>query len=71
MADIGKPNDVHPLYGVWMNGVIKALRADIETAEREAQAGLKAGHLNPTQRAEVERALKALEQAERALGVPT
>jgi hypothetical protein len=68
---IGKPTEVHPLYGVWINGVIKQLREDIEVAEREAQAGLKAGHLNPTQRAEVERALKALEQAERALGVPT
>jgi hypothetical protein len=71
MAELGKPTDVHPLYGPWLNGVIRQLRADIETAEREAQEGLKAGHLNPTQRGEVERALKALEQAERALGVLT
>lgn len=71
MAELGKPSDIHPLYGVWINGVIKQLRADIETAEREAQAGLKAGHLNPAQRAEVEKALQALEQAERALGVLT
>ena len=71
MAEIGKPSDIHPLYGVWINGVIKQLRADIETAEREAQQGLKSGHLNPTQKKEVEAALRALEQAERALGVAT
>ncbi len=67
----GKPGEIHPLYGVWVNNVIKKLRAEIEEAEKEAQAGLKSGHLNPHDKAEVEKALKALEQAERALGVPT
>ena len=71
MSNIDKPSDIHPLYGVWINGVIKRLRADIEVAEREARQGLQGGHLNPTQKQEVEAALRALEQAERALGVAT
>ena len=71
MADIGKPNDVHPLYGPWINNVIKKLKADIEAAETEARQGLAQGHLTPVQKAEVEKALKSLEQAERALHVPT
>ena len=67
----GKPGEIHPLYGVWVNEVIRKLRAEIEEAEREGQQGLKSGHLSPHDRAEVEKALKLLEQAERALGVPT
>ena len=71
MSSYGKPGEIHPLYGVWVNNVIKKLRAEIEEAEKEAQAGLKSGHLSPHDKAEVEKALKALEQAEKALGVPT
>ena len=71
MSNYGKPSDIHPLYGVWINNVIQKLKADIEAAEKEAQDGLKQGHLTPAQRTEVENALRALEQAERALHVPT
>jgi hypothetical protein len=71
MSNIGKPSDIHPLYGVWINNVIMKLRAEIEEAEKEARQGLAQGHLNPTQRAEVEAALRALEQAERALHART
>ena len=71
MSNVGKPNDIHPLYGVWINNVIKKLKADIEAAEAEARQGLAQGHLTPAQKAEVEAALRGLEQAERALHVPT
>jgi hypothetical protein len=67
MSTYGKPSDIHPLYGVWVNNVIQKLRAEIEEAEKEARQGLAQGHLNPGEKAEVEKALRALEQAERAL----
>ena len=71
MSNVGKPSDIHPLYGVWINNVIKRLKAEIEEAEAEARRGLAQGHLTPQQKHEVEAALRGLEQAERALHVPT
>jgi predicted ribosome quality control (RQC) complex YloA/Tae2 family protein len=71
MSNYGKPSDIHPLYGVWINNVIKKLKEEIEEAEAEARRGLAQGHLTPAQKAEVEGALRGLEQAERALHVKT